>query len=156
MGVKNNELKNIDNVFDLIMYVSELNADIRKRNEHFPKEKHEKELNLSYILKRYERIKKKEEIAEFRALHECKYCLYFEKPRRCMAIDTCPIEGDFPGSKQPDEKPVLKCPKYNQDVPCPYGNESGTCFGFCTKKVLEELKKSRTASEGMVSEDEQG
>ena len=154
MGVKNNELKNIENVFDLIVYVSELNADIRKRNEQFPKGKQENELNLSYILKRYEMIKKKEEIAEFRELHECKYCMYFDKPRRCMAIDTCPIEGDFPNAKKADERPILKCPRYDKDAPCPYGNEAGTCFGFCTKEVIEEMKMKRMASERMVSANE--
>lgn len=149
MGVKKNDLKQIENIFDLIKYVAELNAEIRQRNKERTDGKKEKELNLSYILKRYEKIRKQEEIAAFRELHECKYCLYFEKPRRCMAIDTCPIEGDFPNAKS-DEKPVLRCPKYDKDSPCPYGNEVGTCFGFCTKKVIEDMKKKREESEKVV------
>ncbi|MBP3234956.1 MAG: hypothetical protein J6M65_11115 [Eubacterium sp.] len=146
MGVKQNDLKNIDNIFDLITYVTELNNEIRQRNLENPDGKQEKELNLSYILKRYEKIKKKEEIKQFRELHECKYCLYFDKPRRCMAIDSCPIEGEFETSKK-EEKPVLKCPKYDQDKTCPYANETGTCFGYCVKEVMKEIKKNRSSSQ---------
>ncbi len=145
MGVKQNDLKNIDNIFDLISYVTELNMEIRKRNEECPDGEQEKELNLSYILKRYEKIKKQEEIQQFRELHECRYCLYFDKPRRCMAIDTCPIEGEFPNLKKP-EKPKLRCPKYNHEKSCPYGNDVGTCFGFCAKEAMEEIKKAKSAS----------
>lgn len=129
----------IDNMFDLITYVTELNADIRKRNKKLPADKHEKELNLSYILKRYEKLRRKEEIDQFREEHECKYCLYFEKPRRCMAVDRCPMDEETV-LKKTEEKVGIKCPKYSGDKRCPYSNEAGTCFGFCTRDILEEFK----------------
>ena len=148
MGSKRDELLGIiqiDNVFDLINYVSELNAGIRERNKILPPDKREKELNLSYILKRYEKMKRKEEIAEFREKHECKYCLYFDKPRRCMAADNCPIENEFDW-KIKEEKRYIQCPRYEIEGPCPYGNEVGTCFGYCARDIVKEMKTKKVVT----------
>lgn len=43
-------------------------------------------------------------------------------------------------------KNFLPCPK--DDVGnCPYGNESGTCFGYCWKEILRDFYKAKENKE---------
>lgn len=150
MGVKRDDRfkdLNIEDKLDLIVYVTQLNAEIREKNKTLPKEEKEKELNLSYILKRYEKIKKKDEIKNFREDHDCKYCLYFEEPRRCMAVKHCPLD-DVSKSDYRDvyeERKYITCPKYDKYKPCPYGNEVGNCFGYCARDIVKEIKQKNEA-----------
>lgn len=151
MGVTIDEkLKDIkiDNIYDLILCVSEINEDIREQNKTRKSDEQEKELNLNYILNRYEKIKRKDEIKEFRELHECKYCLYFEKPRKCLAINRCPLDEGELWKLEGKKKNYLKCPKYDKNQPCLYANEVGTCFGFCALDILREIKKHKAGDNG--------
>lgn len=129
----------IQNEKQFIELVNQLNTDIAFRN--ITKSKPEKEplLNLEYLLKQYRKIKDREDKKAFRKLHDCEYCLYFEKPRRCYATEQCPLElGKGLKKKVIVKRPI--CPK-DRKGGCPYGNDVGTCFGFCFQEILSEFHK---------------
>ncbi|MFV0466462.1 MAG: hypothetical protein ACK5ML_10355 [Lachnospiraceae bacterium] len=126
---------------DLIKLVKRMNEDIEFKNITRPDNDKLELLDLDYILKRYKTIKYNDDLKTFREEHDCKYCLYYEKPRRCKAKKKCPLdsEEDF------EEKKIvqkIKCPK-DKEGNCPYGNEVGTCFGFCMQKIVNEFKEER-------------
>ena len=71
---------------------------------------------------------------EFRKKHECKSCLYYSKFRTCIATLKCPLEMEISVIKK------KKCPM-DEDGLCPYGNDVGTCFGYCIRTILKEYKE---------------
>ena len=81
----------------------------------------------------------------FREIHNCKHCYFFEKPRRCPAMNICPLAE----MKMPETvrvKKFLPCPK-DDEGNCPYGNEAGTCFGYCWKDILRDFYKAKECKE---------
>ena len=126
---------------DLIKLVKRMNEDIEFKNITRPDNDKLEVLDLDYILKRYRTIKYNDDLKAFRKNHDCHYCLYFEKPRRCEAKKKCPLDS----GNEFDEKEIvekIKCPK-DKEGNCPYGNEVGTCFGFCMQKIVNEFKEER-------------
>ena len=76
----------------------------------------------------------KERIAEdkiesFRIKHNCKEC-YLLDAGDCKANAYCRF--DKPRRFRHKSK-INVCP-YNNNKPCCYANETGTCFGYCYKK----------------------
>lgn len=127
----------IDGREKFIEFIKQLNADIESGNIAKAKEEKESLLNLEYLLRQYRKIKSKEDKKVFREFYDCEYCLYYQKPRRCYAAKDCPLEV----GKEIKKKEVVKlptCPK-DKEGNCPYGNEVGTCFGFCLKEILAEF-----------------
>ena len=66
----------------------------------------------------------------FQEKHNCKFCLYYKKMRRCEALLICPLEINKKGNKK-------SCP-LDVEGTCPYKNDAGTCFGFCVKDLLRK------------------
>ena len=137
----------IENKEQFMELVKQLNLDIAFRNTTRSGAEKEPLLNLEYLLKRYHKIKAREEKNALRKLHDCDYCLYYEKPRRCYATKQCPMEME----KRIMKKEEVKQPTCQRDKEgnCPYGNAVGTCFGFCFQEILAEFhgnKKERQVS----------
>lgn len=124
----------------LIDIVRELNSDIEFSN--LSKKDNEKEplLDLEYVLRRYKSIKYRNDKKDFREEHDCAYCLYFEK-KTCKAVYRCPIDEKDKRkfTRTPEQTP---CPK-DEEGNCPYGNDVGTCFGFCWKDILQEFNENK-------------
>lgn len=132
---------NVKNEQELIALAKQINNDIEFANRTRSVADKEKTLNLDYLLRRYRNIKGREDAKSFREKHDCLYCLYFERPRRCFGKTQCPLEV----GKEFEEKEVvlkIKCPR-DKEGNCPYGNEVGTCFGFCMQQIVKEFKEER-------------
>ncbi len=86
----------------------------------------------------------------FRKFHDCEYCHYYQKQRKCYAANRCPLEaGEF------QKKEMVKqqfCPK-DKERKCPFGNDAKTCFGFCWKEILSEFHKSKKREAGIWKEE---
>ncbi|MFV0342814.1 MAG: hypothetical protein ACK5JH_07950 [Anaerocolumna sp.] len=132
---------NVKNEQELTALVKQINAEIEFANITRAATEKEKTLNLDYLLKRYRTIKGREDTKNFREEHDCEYCLYYERPRKCFEKTRCPLDSgiDFE-EKEIDQK--IKCPK-DKEGNCPYGNEVDTCFGFCMQKIVNEFKEER-------------
>lgn len=130
----------IEHEQQLINIVRELNSDIEFSNLTKKKSEQEPLLDLDYVLKRYKKIKYRIDKKEFREEHDCAFCLYFEN-RTCKAVNRCPIDEKEKRrfSRTPEQTP---CPK-DEEGNCPYGNDVGTCFGFCWKEILEEYHEAK-------------
>ncbi len=124
-----------------VKLVNQLNQDIEFRNSTKSKTEQEQLLNLTYLLKRYRKIKMLENKKVFREIYDCEYCLYYEKPRRCPATPRkgCPLEKGIPVK----EREKLPCCPNDRKGNFPYANEAATCFGFCYQKILSEFYKRR-------------
>ncbi len=94
----------------------------------------------------YETTKYRNSLKQYRREHDCKYCKYYEKPRKCNGEFHCLIEEEQileqkrRQEKRPDKQ--RKCPK-DTEGNCPYGNDVGTCFGFCWQEILKEFRAKR-------------
>ena len=83
---------------------------------------------------------RREEIREeFRRKHDCESCLYFKRPKRCPAEKACPLDGKM---SEGMIFAAIGCPK-DTEGGCPYGNSAGTCFGFCIKRILKEMRRAK-------------
>ena len=69
-------------------------------------------------------------LSKFRRKHKCKDCLYNSKILNCFIKQSCPLER-----VKEKKKENRRC-QMDETGTCPYANESGTCFGFCLKKLL--------------------
>ena len=87
---------------------------------------------------------------EFRKKHNCKSCLYYSKTRKCSAELICPLEIDAKLAVK-----LRTCP-LDESGTCPYGNEAGTCFGFCIKQILQEQKEGKKQYEQTEEEEKNG
>ena len=125
---------------EFLQLIREINTDIEFKN-YFQKDKPAEELlDEKYLLSRYKVLAFREARKEFREEHDCQYCMYFEN-KSCKANKKCPLDEQEEQEKhKKPEKP--KCPK-DKEGNCPYGNESGTCFGFCWKDILKEYEEKR-------------
>lgn len=137
----------IQNEEEFIQLIDQINTDIEFDN-YFKKDKPAEELlDKKYLIERYRILAAKEIRKVFREEHDCKYCLYYEN-RTCSASRICPIEEQDKKERHREPEKV-KCPK-DEEGNCPYGNDVGTCFGYCWKKILEdhyEAKNKRKMEE---------
>lgn len=135
---------NVNSEQELIALVQAINDDIEFQNLTRKEEEKQKILDIKYLLKRYRTIKHRDMIKEFRLQHDCAHCLYYEKPRRCKATDRCFLDEN----QYPDLEIRIKenCSK-DKDGNCPYGNEVGTCFGYCWREILDEFKEKKKQEE---------
>ena len=71
----------------------------------------------------------KRDMIDFAKKNGCKVCLYEQERMKCYIAKICPVM---------DEKMNRgKCYK-DKEGNCPYGNEVGTCFGYCWKDLLSK------------------
>lgn len=126
---------------EFIKLIEDINTDIEFNNLRKSIFDREKLLDKNYLLKRYREIKRREDKKSFREKHDCEYCLYYEKPRRCFETRYCPLEEgkDFEEAKN---KKKSNCPK-DKEGNCPYANDVGTCFGFCMVEIIKEVKERK-------------
>ena len=69
------------------------------------------------------------DILDFIKKYGCKVCLYEQERMKCYIAKFCPVI---------EEKITReKCSK-DKEGNCPYGNEVGTCFGYCWKELLSK------------------
>lgn len=122
---------------EFLELIREINTD-KEFDNYFKKDKPaEKLLDEKYLIGRYRALIAKEERKTFREEHDCKYCMYYEN-KSCKACTTCPLEEDEKREKESRRGSVKpRCSK-DEEGNCPYGNDIGTCFGFCWKTILEE------------------
>lgn len=76
-----------------------------------------------------------EDIKKFKARYGCLYCLYRNECHECFSHQKCMV-ADHP------EIDYIVDSDRNECDGCPYGNETGTCFGFCIRAILYEHKKT--------------
>ncbi len=121
---------------DLIKLVNYINTEISCLNQTLEKKEKLEIMSLDMVLKRYDKMEISRVRSEFRIAHDCYYCLYWSGANRCKAEKYCPLddEGEM-------EKPKLSTCSKDLEMSCPYGNEVGTCFGFCMREILMELKQ---------------
>jgi len=123
---------------ELTQYVKQLNTDIELRNMGKPPQEREELYNIKKVLKGYHRIKWNDDVKEFRKQHDCNYCFYYTKPRRCKAIKSCPLEmGE---GFNYEEKDIKKCPK-DAEGNCQYGRGVEKCVGYCIKDMVKEHRE---------------
>ena len=90
----------------------------------------------------------KERIAEykieiFRKNHNCKECYLFNN-EECRANGYCRFDKR---RRLVHKSRINGCP-HNNNEPCCYANESGTCFGYCYKnQKTVEAKAEKKVSE---------
>lgn len=70
-------------------------------------------------------------IVKFKAHFGCRDCMYKDECHKCFINGFCKING-YPETTDSLEPVSEECDN------CPYGNRSGTCFGFCIKAILNE------------------
>ena len=134
----------IEHEKDLVRLVKEINSDIEFENITKSKKDKEELLDLDYVIKRYKKIRYRIEKKEFREKNDCKYCYYYEN-KMCKAVRKCPIEEEEKRfTRRKPHKP--RCPK-DKEGNCPYGNDVGTCFGFCWKEILAEHNQAKKKRE---------
>ena len=107
-----------------------------------------------FLLQIFDKIKYRMEREAFRKKYGCLDCLYYEKPRRCFETKYCPLE-DGKEPKKTEQLPKPRCPN---DIKgdCPYGNELGTCFGFCWQEILSERRERKRRNEQIKEEKADG
>ena len=128
---------NINSEEDLIEFVNNLNIGIELANITRSKEEQQHTLNLNYLLEKYRKIKSKEGAKDFRVQHDCKCCLYYERPRSCFETEKCPLDKDKKFKLILNPKKCIR----DKDGNCPYGRVIETCIGYCMKDIVEEHRK---------------
>ena len=82
------------------------------------------------------------EYRKFKELHGCAQCYYKQSIANCFKSREC-----FLSTKR-DRTFIQRsmCPKdYTSD--CPYGNDAGTCFGFCMREIIQEHRERKRKHE---------
>lgn len=138
-GVGNISMEQFQNI------VFSINSKIELINSDVPEDGRIEYLDQQFLLQIYDKIKCRLEKEAPRKKHRCLNCLYYEKPQQCFVSNHCPLEDDAEPEKQVQ---ILKhrCPK-DKIGNCPYGNESGTCFGFCWQEILSEHRERKRRNE---------
>jgi hypothetical protein len=89
-------------------------------------------------------LKKSEwlDVKKFKVFYDCLNCLYKDEYHFCFLNQECKVV-DYPenGCKIYFDKEECNG--------CPYGNEIGTCFGFCIRAILDEYKLMRFKNGGI-------
>lgn len=140
----------LNNEFDIDAYdvfkeevfigmIDSINLKIKISNKGKPKSEQEEYLNKEYLLNRYRKIRRKQEIQEFRELHECKYCTRYRGTDSCKAVDRCPFDDEYHADYKVEDRYCSKHP----DGRCPYAGENGTCVGFCMLDILNVMGKQK-------------
>ena len=123
---------------ELIEYVEQLNIEIEISNITKPPHRRVKPYDIKKVLQGYNRIMWKSNIKAFRERHDCKYCLYFEKPRQCKAMLRCPLESGKEFTDKVEEPKI--CIK-DAEGNCPYGKSANSCIGYCMKEIVKDHNK---------------
>ena len=149
-------LKSVGNIsreqFQSIVFC--INSEIELINSVVPEDGRIEYLDQQLLLQIFDKIEYRMEREAFRKKYGCLDCLYYEKPRRCFETKYCPLEdGEEP--KKTEQLPKPRCPN---DIKgdCPYGNEIGTCFGFCWQEILSEHRERKRRNEQIKEEKADG
>lgn len=125
----------VKNEEEFLQLIRQLNTDT-DISDYFQMDKlAEGLLDEKSLLGRYKTLTYREQRKEFREVHDCLFCLYYEN-KSCKAKKKCPMVVQEEKEKL-KEVEKIRCPK-DKEGNCPYGNESGTCFGFCWKNILKD------------------
>ncbi|MBO5424506.1 MAG: hypothetical protein J6A25_03250 [Lachnospiraceae bacterium] len=86
-------------------------------------------------------------LRKYRNSHDCAYCLYY-RTDKCDSNFRCYLEEE-----QTMQHVVLEAYRIKKGClakdgkSCPYGNDVGTCFGYCWKEILNEFKEKKRQEE---------
>ena len=120
---------------DLIELVNHINSEISCQNHALAKKERLELMNLDLILQLYDKMEISRARSEFRIDHDCYYCLHWAGSNHCKAEKHCPLDDVKMMEMKKPKQPT--CSK-DLEMTCPYGNEVGTCFGFCIKEIITE------------------
>ena len=120
-------------------------SEIERINSVLPEDGRIEHLDQQFLIQIFDKIKYRMEKEAPRKKHKCLNCLYYEKQQQCFVTKHCPLEDDAEPKKQVQVLRQL-CPK-DKIGNCPYGNESGTCFGFCWQEILSEHRERKRRHE---------
>ena len=133
--------------------VNKLNREIEEANALVSEEERRELFNEEYLLRRYLEISSRVRREVFVDKYNCKQCLYYEKIHECMKTEHCLLENyERLRSRWKWQK---NCSK-DKDGTCPYGNEVGTCFGFCMRDILSEMQERKRRYEKGKEETKDG
>lgn len=131
-----------------------INSEIERINSAMPEGGRMEYLDQQFLLQTFDKIKYRMEREAFRKKYGCLDCFFHEKPRRCFATRDCPlVEGGE--LRKREQLPKPRCPNDIQGD-CPYGNETGTCFGFCWQEILSEHRERKHRNEQIKEEKADG
>lgn len=105
------------------------------------------------MVRLYRKMVRRQKINEFRAAYDCKHCYYYQQ-KMCKAMDICFMESES-YSRPGRDTESLRCSK-DAEGDCPYGNEVGTCFGFCMRDILSEMQERKRRYEKGKEETKDG
>ena len=100
----------------------------------------DKEANMTEVDVHSDVVAKSEK-RKFRVALDCYHCRY-RNLKQCPAVVSCPLDM----TRITNKRRELKCPR-DETNDCPYGNEAGTCFGFCWREILRDFKRVRERKE---------
>ena len=141
---------NIKNEKELIAYARRKNRRIRTYNKKHPNELSMEELDIMLLRRLYrERLVsgEKNRMKAFMKMYECRDCAEIELIEECFKNQKCKYAEV--NDVQKFQKP--RCPN-DETGNCPYGNESGTCFGICYREILQEFTERRRNRNGKEQE----
>ena len=126
---------------ELVAYARRKNRRIRTYNKKHPNDSQMEELDITLLRRLYrERVVSDERNRKraFMKKYDCRDCLEIELIEECFKNQKCKYAevNDVQKAKKP------RCP-HDETGNCPYGNESGTCFGFCYREILQEFTERR-------------
>ncbi len=130
--------KNIRNERELREYL---------RTHQFPEPIDEEEM-----VRLYRKMMRRLKINEFRATYDCRHCYYFQQ-RLCKATEHCLMEDMALAEDEKDD--TARC-LGDTEGDCPYGNEVGTCFGFCMRDILAEMRERKRQHEKDKEQEKSG
>lgn len=74
-----------------------------------------------------------DDIQSFKAHYGCLDCLHKDRCHECFSLGRCIIVDN------PEINGMIQ-PGRGRCEGCPYGNGTGTCFGFCIRAILNEYR----------------
>ncbi len=80
------------------------------------------------------------EYRKFKEQHGCVQCLYKQSIANCFKLKKCFINTEKARAF------ISMCPK-DDTGDCPYGNDAGTCFGFCMREIVQEHRERKRKHE---------
>ncbi len=152
MGYELKKMK-VESYMQFKELVNKLNREIEEANALVSEEERRELLDEEYLLRRYQEISSRVRREAFIDRYDCKRCLHYEKFLECMKTEQCLLEK-YEKTAQWWKK-QKKCSK-DKDGTCPYGNEVGTCFGFCMRDILSEMQERKRRYEKGKEETKDG
>lgn len=140
----------INSEHELVVYAKRKNREIRSFKKSHPDNPLQPEIDIEYLRRLYRERKHYEErlrMKQFFVEYGCWDCTEKERVDRCFKKQKCKY------AEVQDDNRIKKarCPR-DETGTCPYGNEVGTCFGFCYREILKGLNEGRRNQGGKEQE----